>query len=445
MIGLRATGRVRPRPSFHAPAALAALLLAVLVLPGPALAQQEVRLGITGYVDDQINIAVDDPTPASSAARTVAEILAFDLEFSLRFNVLKGQALAGVVRSASGVDYESWAIFGTEYLVKSSLAPSGGGYAATVDIHHVPFQREIASLSFALPDPGSGNFRAAVHQISNTVIKELTGEEGIADTRIAFASRRRGDKEIFVIDYDGHDPYRVTSLDTISMTPDWHPNGQEICFTTFVRGNADLYCASAGGGSARPLSTQNGLNIAPAWSPDGRRLALTLTKDGNSEIYALDPSGRRLDRLTFNIGIDTSPTWSPNGRQIAFESDRAGLPQIYVMDAEGANVRQLSRGGEAHSPAWSPIGDRIAYVERVGGRFQIVTVDADGGSRQVMTSTGDNEDPSWSPDGLHIAFSSTRAGGSDIYTMDWDGQNIRRVTRGAGFQSPAWSPRLSGR
>jgi TolB protein len=150
---------------------------------------------------------------------------------------------------------------------------------------------------------------------------------------------------------------------------------------------------------------------------------LTLTKDGNSEIYALDPSGRRLDRLTFNIGIDTAPTWSPNGRQIAFESDRAGLPQIYVMDAEGANVRQLSRGGEAHSPAWSPIGDRIAYVERVGGRFQIVTVDADGGSRQVMTSTGDNEDPSRSP----------------------DGQNIRRVTRGSGFQSPAWSPRLAER
>ena len=440
MIGLRPSGRVRPRPSFLVLAALAAL-----ALPATTVAQQDVRVGIAGYVDEKINIAIDDVTPGSEAARSVAEILAFDLEFSLRFNVLEGRATAGVVRTGSGIDYEAWAIFGTEYLVKAALSPSGGGFAADVDLHHVPFQREIASLSFALPDAGSENFRAAVHQISNTIIKELTGEDGIADTRIAFASRRRGDKEIFVIDYDGHDPYRVTSLDTISMTPDWHPNGQEICFTTFTRGNADLYCAPAGGGSARPLSTQNGLNIAPSWSPDGRRLALTLTKDGNSEIYALDPSGRRLDRLTFNIGIDTSPTWSPNGRQLAFESDRAGLPQIYVMDAEGANVRQLSRGGEAHSPAWSPIGDRIAYVERIGGRFQIVTVDVEGGGRQVLTSTGDNEDPSWSPDGLHIAFSSTRAGGSDIYTMDWDGQNIRRVTRGSGFQSPAWSPRLARR
>ncbi len=460
MIGLRPSGRVRPlhRPSrarYAAPleracrlppAVLLALTgLATLLQPAPAMAQQDVRVGIAGYVDEKINIAIDDVTPGTEAARTVAEILAFDLEFSLRFNVLEGRATAGVVRTASGVDYEAWAIFGTEYLVKAALAPSGGGYAASVGLHHVPFQREISSLSFALPDAGSENFRAAVHQISNTIIKELTGEDGIADTRIAFASRRRGDKEIFVIDYDGHDPYRVTSLDTISMTPDWHPDGSEICFTTFVRGNADLYCASAGGGRPQPLSTHYGLNMAPSWSPDGGRLALTLTKDGNAEIYALDRSGRRLDRLTYNIGIDTSPTWSPNGRQIAFESDRAGVPQIYVMDAEGASVRQLSRGGEAHSPDWSPLGDRIAYVERIGGRFQIVTIDAEGGGRQILTSTGDNEDPSWSPDGLHIAFSSTRAGGSDIYTMDWDGQHIRRVTQGGGFQSPSWSPKLSRR
>ena len=156
----------------------------------------------------------------------------------------------------------------------------------------------------------------------------------------------------------------------------------------------------------------------------------------------LDRSGRRLDRLTFNIGIDTAPTWSPNGRQIAFESDRTGVPQIYVMDAEGASVRQLSRGGEAHSPAWSPLGDRIAYVERVGGRFQVAAISVGGGGRTVLTSVGENEDPSWSPDGLHLAFSSSRGGASNIYTMDWDGQHIRQVTRGGGYVSPSWSRKL---
>lgn len=405
--------------------------------------QQEVRLTLRGYVDETINIAIDDPVPSSAAARTVADILAFDLEFSLRFNVLEGRARAGVVPRGDGVDYASWMVFGTQYLVTTRLDPTGAGYRARVEIHHVPFERKIHEFAFALPAVDRADFRARVHEISNRIIKELTGEEGIADTRIAFASRRRGDKEIYAVEYDGHNPIRVTALDTITMTPDWRPDGGEICFTSFVTGDPDLYCAPAGGGRARTVSNHKGLDMAPGWSPDGRRLAMTLTKDGNAEIYVLDVGGRRLRRLTYNLGIDTAPSWSPNNRQIVFESDRTGVSQIWAMDAEGANARQLTFGGEAHSPAWSPLGDRIAYVERVRGRFQVVTIDVNGGNRTVLTSVGDNEDPSWSPDGLHLAISSTRGGGSDIYTMDWDGQHIRQVTRGGPYVSPSWSPRLA--
>ena len=416
------------------------LLIALLVAaPATARAQQEVRLRAEGYVDESINLAVADPTPASAAARSVAEILAFDLEFSLRFNVLKGSALVGTVRRESGVDYASWAVFGTQYLITTRVEPTGAGYAARFEIHHVPFERRVHEIAVALPALDGAGFRRAVHEVSNQIIKELTGEDGVADTRIAFASRRRGDKEIYAIDYDGHHPSRVTALDTISMTPDWRPDGSEICYTTFVTGDPDLYCSPSGGGRARAISNHKGLDMAPAWSPDGRRLGMTLTKDGNAEIYVLDVGGRRLRRLTYNMGIDTAPSWSPNGRQVVFESDRTGISQIWVMDAEGAGLRQLTFGGEAHSPAWSPLGDRIAYVERVGGRFQIATIGVGGGGRTVLTSVGENEDPSWSPDGFHVAFSSTRGRGSDIYTMDWDGQHIRQVTRGSGYVSPSWS------
>lgn len=424
-------------------AGLALWFVAALACATPLAAQQEVTLGLRGYVDETLTIAVDDLEPGGEAARQVAEILAFDLEFSLRFNVLRGQARAGVVSQGEGVDYEAWGIFGTEYLVTGAIEPTGAGYRGSLALHHVPFADRIVDLGFALPRAGTREFRAAVHDVANQIITELTGETGIADTRIAFASRRRGDKEIYAIDYDGFDPYRVTSHDTISMTPDWHPGGGEICYMSFATGDPDLYCASAGGGGrARSVSAHQGLDMAPGWSPDGGRLAMTLTRDGNPEIYVLDADARRLRRLTFNLGIDTAPSWSPNGRQIVFESDRAGVSRIYAMDAEGAAVRQLTFGGEAHSPAWSPLGDRIAYVERIGGRFQVVTMGIDGGDRVVLTSVGENEDPSWSPDGLHLAFSSSRGGGSDIYTMNWDGGNVRRVTQGGAYVSPSWSPRL---
>ncbi|MFN2384607.1 MAG: Tol-Pal system beta propeller repeat protein TolB [Gemmatimonadota bacterium] len=441
---MRSSSAGDPRFPRRAPLAgrLALALFGAVLSAAPAAAQQEVRLEFRGYVDQRTNIAVDDLAPLTPAARTVAEILAFDLEYSLRFNVLQGRPQAGLVRQGTAVDYSAWTVFGTEYLVAGSLTPTGAGFRADIGVHHVPLGRQIHSLTFSLPDAGAPGFRAAAHTISNALINELTGEQGIAETKLAFASRRRGDKEIYVVDYDGHNAYRVTSTDTINMTPDWRGGG-EICFTTFITGDPDLYCAPSGGGSARPLSNHKGLDMAPSWSPDGRRLAHTLTKDGNAEIYVLDAGARRLRRLTYSLGIDTAPSWSPNGRAIAFESDRGGSAQIFSMDAEGANLRQLTFGGEAHSPAWSPPGDRIAYVERIGGRFQIVTTGADGGGRQVMTSVGDNEDPTWSPDGLHLGFSSTRGGGSDIYTMDWDGANVRRVTRGGGYVSPSWSPRLT--
>lgn len=420
----------------------AALLLLLVSVAAPVRAQQEVTLGLRGYVDEKVNVAIDDLAPGGEAARELVEILAFDLEFSLRFNVLRGQARSGVVSRGEGVDYESWGIFGTEYLVTGSVDPTGAGYRGSLTLHHIPFRTTITTLGFALPQAGTREFRSVVHDVANEIILEITGEPGIADTRLAFASRRRGDKEIYVVDYDGFGPYHVTQHDTISMTPNWHPDGTEVCYMSFLGGDPDLYCAPASGGRPRTISGQPGLDMAPAWSPDGSRLAMTLTKDGNPELYLLEADARRLRRLTFSMGIDTAPSWSPNGRRLVFESDRTGVSQIYTIDTEGANLRQLTFGGEAHSPAWSPLGDRIAYVERIGGRFQVATMNVDGGERTVLTSVGDNEDPSWSPDGLHFAFASSRAGGFDIYTMDWDGNNVRRVTRGGAYLSPSWSPRL---
>ena len=87
----------------------------------PAAAQEEVRLGIRGYVDEKVNIAIDELSPVNPVAREVAEVLGFDLDFSLRFNVLEGNP--GVIRaSGPGPDYESWAIFGTEYLVTGTVS-----------------------------------------------------------------------------------------------------------------------------------------------------------------------------------------------------------------------------------------------------------------------------------------------------------------------------------
>lgn len=414
-------------------------VVAAPVAPVAVGAQQNVRTGITRYIDEQLNLSIDAFTGATHA-RDVTRIIADDLRFSRYFNVIDADVAGTLVARGGSVNYEGWVAFGTQYLVTGAL----NGATILVGVHDVAGRRPIFTREYPMPSPGDSKFRAYVHAISNDVIKELTGEPGMALTKIAFASRRRHEKEIYVADYDGFNAYAVTRTDTINLTPAWSKSGDRICYTTFERGNPDLFCVGSGGGSSTPIATFRGLNIAPAWSPDGRKLAMTLTKDGNPEIYALDVGARKLTRLTYNLGIDTAPSWSPQGNAIVFESDRAGGPQIYLMDATGSNVRRISfETRDNHSPAWSPKGDLIAFVgKRGGGEFQIFTVEAATGENLTqLTLTGSNEDPSWSPDGLHLAFSSTRRGGvTNIFTMTWDGQEIREITQGGGYITPDWSP-----
>jgi TolB protein len=421
---------------------LALLALAgMLAATGVASAQQNVRTGLTRYIDEKLNISVEPF--AGSAGREAAKIVADDLRFSLYFNVVDADVAGTLVPGGTGPNYEGWAAFGTRYLVTGEA----DGPNLRITVHDVGTKSAVFSRDFPAVAPDDQKFRAYAHAASNDIIKELTGENGMALTKIAFASRRRHEKEIYVADYDGFGSYAVTRSDTINLTPSWAPSGERICYTTFERGNPDLFCVSSGGGGATPIATFHGLNIAPAWSPDGSRLLMTLTKDGNPEIYVMDVGAKKLTRLTYNIGIDTAPSWSPQGNAIVFESDRSGDPQIYVMDANGANVRKFSfETNDNHSPAWSPKGDLIAYVgKRGGGDFQIFTADAATGENLTqLTLTGSNEDPSWSPDGLHLAFSSTREGGdSNIFTMTWDGQDIRQITRGGGYVTPDWSPLFS--
>jgi TolB protein len=285
------------------------------------------------------------------------------------------------------------------------------------------------------------NLRLLVHALADDIVTSLTGEKGIAKSRIAFTAAAAEGKEIFVMDHDGASQRQITSLRTLNLTPAWSPDGREIAFTSYQRGNPDLVALDLIPGRFGYLLKDNGLYSAPAWSPDGRKIAFVSTKDGNAEIYVMEANNKMVRRLTQHPAIDASPSWSPTGREIVFTSDRLGNPQIFIMDAEGANLRRLPLESNYNdSPAWSPRGDKIAYVSRMPGGFDIFIFDITTATVTQLTNTaGSNEDPCWSPDGYRLTFSSTRDGRSDIYSMLWDGTDVRRLTYKGTCTSPAWS------
>jgi len=337
-------------------------------------------------------------------------------------------SLAGTVRVEGGVD-----------------VGGGGGF---LQFHGQAIDVGTGDVALDRTYPFTeGTLRQTMHVFADDVLEALTGERGIAETKIAYVKQDGRVKEIWVMDYDGENRRQVTHDNSLALSPVWAPWGSELAFTTFRRGNPDLYLFDLTKGASYPFSTRPGLNTAPSYSPDGKWIACTLSRDGNAEIYLISRDAQTAKRLTRNAVIDTSPSFSPTGREIVFTSNRTGSPQVFVMDVDGLNQRLVTiEGSYNDSPQWSPKGDKICYAARHDGIFDVIVMDANGANPiQVTSNAGHNENPHWSPDGRKIVFSSSREGKRQIFMMNADGSDILRLTNEGESFNPSWGPRPKAR
>jgi dipeptidyl aminopeptidase/acylaminoacyl peptidase len=223
------------------------------------------------------------------------------------------------------------------------------------------------------------------------------------------------------------------------------PKGR-LAFASKRDGNWEIYLMNADGSDQHRLTNDPAADRYPSWSPDGKQIAFYSNRGGSASIYVMDADGSNQQALARG----REPAWSPDGRYIAFSSENAGV--IYVMNADGSNIRQLSSGSSGGDaiPTWSPDSKRIAYMSSVivgqtpGNTLlneDVDVIDIDGRNHRKLTDRpGVDGLPAWAPDGRHIAFTSDRDGGPEIYVMDTDGSNVRRLAPGQGGAHPAWSP-----
>ena len=327
--------------------------------------------------------------------------------------------------------------------------PEGEGFAeADVEIREtaegIQLQAEVSSGGeplLARSYTGSSVY-SLVHAFADDLVFDLTGEEGIASTRVGFVTRTGSGYALAVRSMDPRNSVRLMQSEEVITTPAWSPQGSSIVFASFQSGNCDLWTYDFSEASAKKLLSSPGLNASPAWSPDGTTLAATLSREGNIDIYTVDPETTSITRLTLRNSIETSASWSPTGRQLIFTSDRLGYPQLYVMDSSGGTARRMTTShGYCDSPAWSPDGERIAYTAMAGRDFHIFVMDADGSNVRQVTFDGTlNEDPCWGPTGRHIAFSSDMDGERAVFIVELNGLTVRRLSDGGESYCPTWSP-----
>ncbi|MDT7947456.1 MAG: hypothetical protein RQ897_03795 [Thermoflexus sp.] len=84
-----------------------------------------------------------------------------------------------------------------------------------------------------------------------------------------------------------------------------------IAFASKRDGNWEIYVMNADGSGQTNLTNNPAEGWRPAWSPDGRHIAFTSYRDGNGEIYVMNADGSGQTNLTNNPAEDGIPAWSP--------------------------------------------------------------------------------------------------------------------------------------
>ena len=459
--------RANPYPAWSWVALAAALAaLAAPPLPGfleaatEPMQQDVVRVTIGDSIGTQPSLAVPDCLPLTSdeasrtASRTIAQVLWDDLDFEREFRMIPRDVYRTIPPARSLVDLpvHRWRELGADGVVSCTVEASAGD---RLEIAARLFSVRSGESAFGVIYTGSTrNVRLYAHQLADELHRHQRGLEGVARTRLAFVSDRDSEsvfglvenrpvKEIYIADYDGANPRRVTVSRTLNTNPAWSPDGRSVGYTSWLTGFPDVVVSHLfEGRMANPVDGDSRRqNFLPAFSPDGRRVAFNSNRDDNSDIYVANVDGTGLLRLTNHPAIDTSPTWSPNSQQIAFTSDRTGAPQIYVMGADGTGLRRLTYETYCDRPTWSPPPfNEIAYSSRTGPGHDIKVLDlATNEVRQLTFGLGSNESPSYAPNGRHIAFMSTRDETKQIYTIGRDGRGLRRVTSTGNNEMPSWS------
>jgi TolB protein len=401
---------------------------------------------ISGSYDplrDKIGITV---LPVSGAyGDSIRTIISRDLDFSDRFTVIAvDSADPNALRPAAGgtLNYALFARLNATAVVQITT----GGTGLHVVLHDVAHSKIQNIGDFALPSTGLGrDWRLGVHRVSDEIERWMTGQRGIAATRVAFM---RG-QAIRIVDSDGASEITVPTEPDAS-SPAWSPNGESLVYTTFGTSSRVLILDLATGRSRSLIGpTRNTTYLTPVFGPNGSSVIYSREGERGSDIFSIPIAGGTPQQLTTGRGsANIMPTLSPNGRQIVFMSGRSGPPELYIMDSDGSNARTLtdydfSEKNYRSDPDFSADGRLIAYQERINERFQIRTIRLTGSTPKQLTSDGVNEQPSWAPDGRHLVFTSNRSGVRQLWVLDTESNRIRQLTKAGGSRLASWSTRLS--
>ena len=226
--------------------------------------------------------------------------------------------------------------------------------------------------------------------------------------QIAFISDEQVDPQIFTMNTDGSDIFRVTNIPVAGYHNNgigfsWSPDGGQLIYPNYDK----LYKINQSGASLTQIAT------APPdrhfretdWSASTNKIvALTIgEKPYDSEIYLMDSDGSNMTLFYSNLpGCMEYPTFSIDGNSIMFTKDVSGFESqdgrqlnshIFIVSINGSDTTDASinkpAGTNDLQPRFSPDGASIIFINKsnvAGSAADIWIMTINGSERKKIIS-----------------------------------------------------------
>lgn len=188
---------------------------------------------------------------------------------------------------------------------------------------------------------------------------------------------------LFVIDVQTGKAQKITSA-PIGMVFQWSPDGKKFVFQSSHEDQRNqgkegvvssaIYVMDRDGTNQKRLTSIEEMNGSPSWSPDGNEIHFKATEAGSTIAYFMKPDGSGLKKEATKAGVPLPPA----KRLISVEGE------IHVVDADGSKKKLTSKDEEATDYVLSADGTRIFYRAQQQGKWGLFTVEIDGKNRKRL-------------------------------------------------------------
>jgi len=201
--------------------------------------------------------------------------------------------------------------------------------------------------------------------------------------RLAFASDRDGDWDLYVMDLKSGETKQITNSLQYDSSPSWSPDGQWLAFETYVNENLEVGVVNVDSGEIVPLTQNAASDHSPAWAPDGRNIAFISNRGGDSDVWLanLDLAGEdRYQNLSNTpFASENNPLWNADGSQLLWSSisQTVGFSGLYIWNAATLN-RSAYWVGDGVIGAWNQAANQVLSAVNAPNQTYLTSYDLDG-------------------------------------------------------------------